>query len=27
MTVDEAEITARSRQVAVQTWERYWAMF
>jgi putative selenium metabolism protein SsnA len=27
LTVDEAEITARSRQVAAQTWERYWAMF
>lgn len=27
LTVDEAEITARSRAVAAETWERYWAMF
>ncbi|MEZ4660040.1 MAG: putative aminohydrolase SsnA [Caldilineaceae bacterium] len=27
LTVDEAEITARSRTVAKQTWERYWASF
>ena len=27
LTVDEAEITARSRQVAQATWERYWGMF
>lgn len=27
LTVDEAEITARSRAVASATWERYWAMF
>jgi cytosine/adenosine deaminase-related metal-dependent hydrolase len=27
LTMDEAEITARSRAVAAQTWERYWAMF
>ena len=27
LTVDEAAITARSRDVAAQTWERYWAMF
>ena len=27
LTVDEAEITARSRVVAAQTWERYWASF
>jgi putative selenium metabolism protein SsnA len=27
LTMDEAEITARSRAVAVQTWERYWAKF
>jgi putative selenium metabolism protein SsnA len=27
LTMDEAEITARSRAAAVQTWERYWAMF
>ena len=27
LTVDEAEITARSRQVAQATWARYWGMF
>lgn len=27
LTMDEAEITAHSRALAVQTWERYWAMF
>lgn len=27
MTVDEAEITARSRAVAEATWARYWEMF
>lgn len=27
LTMDEAAITARSREVAKQTWERYWAMF
>ena len=27
LTVDEAEITARSRSIAAQTWERYWASF
>jgi putative selenium metabolism protein SsnA len=27
LTMDEAEITARSRAIARQTWERYWAMF
>ena len=27
LTMDEAEIAARSRGVATQTWERYWAMF
>ncbi|MEZ4708544.1 MAG: putative aminohydrolase SsnA [Caldilineaceae bacterium] len=27
LTVDEAEIAARSRTVAAQTWERYWASF
>jgi cytosine/adenosine deaminase-related metal-dependent hydrolase len=27
LTLDEAEITARSREVAAQTWERYWQMF
>jgi putative selenium metabolism protein SsnA len=27
LTVDEAEIAARSRKAAAQTWERYWAMF
>ncbi len=27
LTVDEAEIAARSRRVAAQTWERYHAMF
>ncbi len=27
LTMDEAAITARSRAVAQQTWERYWAMF
>ena len=27
LTMDEAEITAHSRTVAAQTWERYWAMF
>ena len=27
LTLDEAEITARSRAIAAQTWERYWAMF
>jgi putative selenium metabolism protein SsnA len=27
LTLDEAVITARSRTVAAQTWERYWAMF
>lgn len=27
LTMDEAEITARSRNIAAQTWERYWAMF
>ncbi|MCE7980950.1 MAG: putative aminohydrolase SsnA [Caldilinea sp. CFX5] len=27
LTMDEAALTARSREVAKQTWERYWAMF
>jgi putative selenium metabolism protein SsnA len=27
LTLDEAAITAQSRQMAQQTWERYWAMF
>ena len=27
LTLDEEAITARSRQVAQATWERYWAMF
>lgn len=27
LTLDEAAITARSREVAQATWERYWAMF
>lgn len=27
LTMDEGEITARSRAVAQATWERYWAMF
>jgi putative selenium metabolism protein SsnA len=27
LTLDEAEITACSRTIAAQTWERYWAMF
>ncbi len=27
LTMDEAAITARSRVLAAQTWERYWAMF
>lgn len=27
LTMDEAAIAARSREVAKQTWERYWAMF
>lgn len=27
LTMDEAEITMRSREVARQTWNRYWAMF
>jgi putative selenium metabolism protein SsnA len=27
LTMDEAAITERSREVAKQTWERYWAMF
>lgn len=27
LTMDEAEITARSRAVAADTWQRYWAMF
>jgi putative selenium metabolism protein SsnA len=27
LTMDEAAITARSRKVAQQTWERYWGMF
>ncbi|MCX6044267.1 MAG: putative aminohydrolase SsnA [Chloroflexi bacterium] len=27
LTMDEAAMTARSRIVAAQTWERYWAMF
>jgi cytosine/adenosine deaminase-related metal-dependent hydrolase len=27
LMLDEAEITARSRRLAAQTWERYWAMF
>ncbi len=27
LTMDEAAVAARSRQVAAQTWERYWAMF
>ena len=27
LTMDEAAITAKSRVVAKQTWERYWAMF
>jgi putative selenium metabolism protein SsnA len=27
LTVDEAEIAARSRMVAAATWKRYWAMF
>lgn len=27
LTMDEGEVTARSRALAVQTWERYWEMF
>lgn len=27
LTMDEAAITAKSREVAKQTWERYWTMF
>lgn len=27
LTIDEAEITVRSRAIAAQTWERYWHMF
>ena len=27
LTMDEAEIAARSRKHAAETWERYWAMF
>jgi len=27
LTMDETVITAKSREVAKQTWERYWAMF
>jgi putative selenium metabolism protein SsnA len=27
LTMDEAAITARSREIARATWERYWAMF
>ena len=27
LTLDEAAITARSREIAAHTWERYWAMF
>ena len=27
LTLDEAAITARSRIIAAQSWERYWAMF
>ncbi|MEZ4620848.1 MAG: hydrolase, partial [Caldilineaceae bacterium] len=27
LTMDEAEVAARSRLVAKATWERYWAMF
>jgi cytosine/adenosine deaminase-related metal-dependent hydrolase len=27
LTLDEAAITARSREIAARTWERYWAMF
>ena len=27
VTVDEAKITALSRQVAQATWARYWGMF
>ncbi|RIK40179.1 MAG: putative aminohydrolase SsnA [Chloroflexi bacterium] len=27
LTLDEAQITARSREVAARTWERYWQMF
>lgn len=27
LTLDEAAVTAKSREVAKQTWERYWAMF
>jgi cytosine/adenosine deaminase-related metal-dependent hydrolase len=27
LTMDEAAITAHSREVARQTWGRYWAMF
>ena len=27
LTLDEAAITERSRAIAAQTWERYWAMF
>jgi putative selenium metabolism protein SsnA len=27
LTMDEAAIAARSREVAVHTWDRYWAMF
>ena len=27
LTMDEAAITARSRTLAAQSWERYWAMF
>jgi ABC-type Mn2+/Zn2+ transport system ATPase subunit len=27
LTMDEAALTATSRAVAAQTWQRYWAMF
>ncbi len=27
LTMDEAEVTERSRRVAAETWERYWKMF
>ena len=27
LTMDEAAITARSREIAARTWARYWAMF
>ncbi|OUC07486.1 hydrolase, partial [Litorilinea aerophila] len=27
LTLDEAQITACSRHLAAQTWERYWEMF